>query len=48
MKKEIEKIREYFKGLTVSPNNIVLMVKFPDGWILGLSDGLLKDRKSVV
>lgn len=48
MKKQIEGIREYFKGLTVSPNNIVLMVKFPDGWILGLSDGLLKDFKCEV
>ena len=48
MKKQIEKIREYFKGLTVSLDNIVLMVKFPDGWILGLSDGLLKDFKCEV
>lgn len=43
MKKQIDKIREYFKGLTVTLDNIVLIVKFPDGWILGLSDGLLKD-----
>lgn len=48
MKKEIDKIREYFKGLTVTHNNIVLMVKFPDTWILGLSDGLLKDFKCEV
>lgn len=48
MKKQIEKIREYFKGLTISLDNIVLMVKFPDGWILGLSDGLLKDFKCEV
>ena len=48
MKKQIDGIREYFKGLTVSLNNIVLMVKFPDGWILGLSDGLLKDFKCEV
>lgn len=48
MKKQIDKIREYFKGLTVSLDNIVLMVKFPDGWILGLSDGLLKDFKCEV
>lgn len=43
MKKQIDKIREYFKGLTVTLDDIVLMVKFPDTWILGLSDGLLKD-----
>ena len=48
MKKEIDKIREYFKGLTVTHDNIVLMVKFPDTWILGLSDGLLKDFKCEV
>lgn len=48
MKKEIEKIREYFKGLTVSLDNIVLIVKFPDTWILGLSNGLLKDFKCEV
>ena len=48
MKKQIDKIREYFKGLTVTHDNIVLMVKFPDTWILGLSDGLLKDFKCEV
>lgn len=48
MKKQIDKIREYFKGLTISLDNIVLMVKFPDTWILGLSDGLLKDFKCEV
>ena len=48
MKKEIDKIREYFKGLTVTHDNIVLMVKFPETWILGLSDGLLKDFKCEV
>lgn len=48
MKKQIDKIREYFKGLTVTLDNIVLMVKFPDTWILGLSDGLLKDFKCEV
>lgn len=48
MKKQIEKIREYFKGLTVSLDNIVLIVKFPDTWILGLSNGLLKDFKCEV
>lgn len=48
MKKQIEKIREYFKGITITLDNIVLMVKFPDGWILGLSDGLLKDFKCEV
>lgn len=48
MKKEIDKIKEYFKGLTVTHDNIVLMVKFPDTWILGLSDGLLKDFKCEV
>lgn len=48
MKKEIEGIKEYFKGLTVSLENIVLMVKFPDTWILGLSDDLLKDFKCEV
>jgi hypothetical protein len=48
MKKQIDGIREYFKGLTVTLDNIVLMVKFPDGWILGLSDGLLKDFKCEV
>lgn len=48
MKKQIDEIREYFKGLTVTLDNIVLMVKFPDTWILGLSDGLLKDFKCEV
>lgn len=48
MKKQIDKIREYFKGLTVTLDNIVLMVKFPETWILGLSDGLLKDFKCEV
>lgn len=48
MKKQIDKIREYFKGLTVTLDDIVLMVKFPDTWILGLSDGLLKDFKCEV
>ena len=48
MKKEIEKIREYFKGLTITLDNIVLMVKFPDTWTLGLSNGLLKDFKCEV
>lgn len=48
MKKQIDKIREYFKGLTVTLDNIVLMVKFPDTWILGLSDDLLKDFKCEV
>ena len=48
MKKQIDKIREYFKGLTITLDNIVLIVKFPDGWILGLSDGLLKDFKCEV
>lgn len=43
MKKEIEGIKEYFKGLTVSLENIVLLVDFPNGWTLCLSDGLLKD-----
>jgi len=48
MKKQIDKIREYFKGLTVTLNDIVLMVKFPDTWILGLKDGFLKDFKCEV
>lgn len=48
MKKQIDKIREYFKGLTVTLDDIVLMVKFPDTWVLGLSDGLLKDFKCEV
>lgn len=48
MKKQIEKIREYFKGITITLDNIVLMVKFPDTWILGLSNGLLKDFKCEV
>lgn len=48
MKKQIDKIREYFKGLTITLDNIVLIAKFPDGWILGLSDGLLKDFKCEV
>lgn len=48
MKKQIEKIREYFKGITITLDNIVLMVKFPDAWTLGLSDGLLKDFKCEV
>lgn len=48
MKKQIDKIREYFKGLTITLDNIVLIAKFPEGWILGLSDGLLKDFKCEV
>lgn len=48
MKKQIDKIREYFKGLTITLDNIVLITKFPDGWILGLSDGLLEDFKCEV
>lgn len=48
MKKQIDKIREYFKGLTVTLDDIVLTVKFPDTWVLGLSDGLLKDFKCEV
>lgn len=48
MKKQIEKIREYFKGLTVTLENVVLVAKFPDGWNLGLSDGWLKDFKCEV
>lgn len=48
MKKQIDKIREYFKGLTVTLENVVLVAKFPDGWNLGLSDGWLKDFKCEV
>lgn len=42
MKKEIEGIKEYFKGLTVSLENIVLLVDFPDGWVLNIG-GLSSD-----
>ena len=48
MKKQIDKIREYFKWLTVTLENVVLVAKFPDGWNLGLSDGWLKDFKCEV
>lgn len=48
MKKQIDKIREYFKGLTVTLENVVLVAKFPDGWNLGLSDGWLNDFKCEV
>lgn len=48
MKKQIDKIREYFQALTVTPENIVLIANFPDTWILGITDGLLKDFKCEV
>lgn len=48
MKKQIDKIREYFQGLTVTPENIVLIANFPDTWTLGITDGLLKDFKCEV
>lgn len=38
MIKKIEGIKEYFKGLTVTYDNIVLFVQFPDSWSLNLTD----------
>ncbi len=49
MKKEIEGIKEYFKGLTVSLDNIVLLVNFPDGWVIeigGLSSNFTCELKN--